>query len=537
MILLISGCSSGPKGPQINGRVLGADGRPMIQSDIQLFSNEPTRPRILAHSFRVEDDGSYSIPVEHAGFYYMRVCGVNHQPVEIPLYIESVKNVDLDIRLNAVEYAKEAEWISVIGDFNNFSFRNGSIAMIRGDDGLFSTTIETPGDTLAYQILGIDQNGHSVNGTQADYFVPDEGGDYISVINTDDIDEVTIQFDMKALEYPAGGGAIVFGDRNDYEEHFAQIFKDVRDRRDVMWAAYREHTQKGGGPDDFGFDYDKDTAELAVKWESEDDPVLKEMRMWGRVAYGKFDSTLAAQVIERLGPEAPIWSVDPQLLRNTMMTTGNDSVYLDFMLTLVEKHPDDTIKPFILEHAMWVADNHDMDALVAAMYDDFVANYSSSSRLRSVNASYSPDRNIQPGKPVPDFRFTSIDDPAQRVDRERLLGKVYLIDFWATWCSPCVNEMEYLHEAHKEFGKKGLVIVSVSFDWQPERLTTFREEKWALPWFNAWEKWSEDSKLAKDFELVGIPKPVLVGKDGTIIATGMDIRGKKLQKTLAGIFN
>jgi thiol-disulfide isomerase/thioredoxin len=255
------------------------------------------------------------------------------------------------------------------------------------------------------------------------------------------------------------------------------------------------------------------------------------------VAYGKFDSTLSAQVIERLGPEAPIWAVDPQLLMNTMMTTGNDSVYLDFMLNLVERHPDDTIKPFMLQHAMWVADNHNMDALVATMYDDFVAKYSSSSRLEGVNASYSPHRNIQPGKPVPDFAFTSIDNPGRSVDRESLVGKVYLIDFWATWCGPCVSDMKYIHDAHEEYGKKGFVIVSVSFDWQMENLTKFRKQKWPLPWFNAFERWSQESKLVKDFELVSIPKPVLVGKDGTIIASGTDVRGDKLHKTLAAVFD
>lgn len=537
LVAMLAGCAGEPDQPAIHGRITGADGRPLIRSDIQLFSNEPTRPKIKLRTFRAGEDGRYSIPVDHAGFYFFRVCGVNHQPVEMPVFLDTVKNVDLDLQLKAVEYVRNPESVILVGDFNNFSHREGGLEMTQGEDGVYRVTVETTADTLAYQILGIDANRHSVNGTQSDRLIPDDWGDYKSVVDSRGRSSVTIELDLKQLDYPAGGGAIEFGEDNKYEETFAQIFTDVTNRRNAMWAAYREHTQKGGDPEGFEYAYAaRDTAELSGLWDREEDPVVGEMRMWARAAYGRLDSALATRVLARLQPDEPLWSVDPQLLTNLVMAAGDDSLYLDYLIALEEEHGDDTIKPFLLQHAMWVADSHGMDDLVAALYQRFVSKYADSNRLAGVNASYSPDRNIQPGKPVPDFAFTSIDDPNLSVDREKLMGKVYLIDFWATWCGPCVAEMGYIHDAHEKYAGKGLVIVSVSFDWQMDNLTAFRKNKWPLPWFNAFETYSETSPVVRDFELVSIPKPVLVGGDGIIIASGGDVRGENLQRTLAKMF-
>jgi len=93
--------------------------------------------------------------------------------------------------------------------------------------------------------------------------------------------------------------------------------------------------------------------------------------------------------------------------------------------------------------------------------------------------------------------------------------------------------MSSLH--HQKPLKEGYPLHNLSID-QLEQLKEFRKNSWALPWFNAFEKYSPERKLIRDFELVSIPKPVLVGRDGIIIASGPDVRGNKLQKTLAQLF-
>jgi len=76
----------------------------------------------------------------------------------------------------------------------------------------------------------------------------------------------------------------------------------------------------------------------------------------------------------------------------------------------------------------------------------------------------------------------------------------------------------------------------VSFDEQLKDVTEFRKVKWPMPWFNA-RLSGFDSETAKAFEIIGIPKPVLVDRDGRIIATEGELRGDALLDTLARVFS
>ncbi|HJR06865.1 MAG TPA: hypothetical protein VJ842_06390, partial [Pyrinomonadaceae bacterium] len=78
-------------------------------------------------------------------------------------------------------------------------------------------------------------------------------------------------------------------------------------------------------------------------------------------------------------------------------------------------------------------------------------------------------------------------------------------------------------------------ILSPSFDDKPETVNRFREGKWKMPWLNSFITNGFDSPLVKQFEISGIPKPILVNREGRIIATENDLRGPNLAKTLARV--
>ena len=139
---------------------------------------------------------------------------------------------------------------------------------------------------------------------------------------------------------------------------------------------------------------------------------------------------------------------------------------------------------------------------------------------------------IRVGDPVPHFELRSIDDPSKTLSEKNMLGRVYLIDFWATWCMPCVMEMPYLHKAYERFRDHGFTILSVSSDDSVKTVSMYRKRQWAMPWLNALARSQSNGSIRLSFGVWGIPFPVLVSSQGTILALGDDLESENLEGTL-----
>lgn len=81
------------------------------------------------------------------------------------------------------------------------------------------------------------------------------------------------------------------------------------------------------------------------------------------------------------------------------------------------------------------------------------------------------DTSAKEGGPAPDFSITT--DQGQRITPTSFGGKVLVLNFWATWCAPCVQEIPSLNEFQKRFGKDGVVVVAVSIDKNPQKYRAF----------------------------------------------------------------
>ena len=78
---------------------------------------------------------------------------------------------------------------------------------------------------------------------------------------------------------------------------------------------------------------------------------------------------------------------------------------------------------------------------------------------------------LKPGVEAPTFKLKSL--AGGELDLASLRGRVVLVNFWATWCPPCVEEMPSLERLHRALGPEGLVVVSVSADDDAETLKRF----------------------------------------------------------------
>lgn len=92
-------------------------------------------------------------------------------------------------------------------------------------------------------------------------------------------------------------------------------------------------------------------------------------------------------------------------------------------------------------------------------------------------------------------------------------GKFMLIDFWATWCGPCVRAIPHMNELHHEF-KNELAIIGIS---REARATVERMKSPVMEYYSAIDT---QFRMARFFEIRSIPHVVLMGPDGTVLWKG-----------------
>lgn len=115
---------------------------------------------------------------------------------------------------------------------------------------------------------------------------------------------------------------------------------------------------------------------------------------------------------------------------------------------------------------------------------------------------------------------------------DSLKGKVVLVDFWATWCGPCVAELPHLQELYTAYQPKGFEVVGISLDTDKAELESFikaREVKWPIL-FEESDGAGWGNKIASHYGISAIPTMVLVGRDGKVISTSL--RGPALDEEL-----
>jgi peroxiredoxin len=116
------------------------------------------------------------------------------------------------------------------------------------------------------------------------------------------------------------------------------------------------------------------------------------------------------------------------------------------------------------------------------------------------------------GKVAPDFTLADLDDKTFRLSDFR--GKVVFLNFWATWCKPCREEMPSMEVLYKNFEKDGLVMVAVSID----RVTTTKDIPPFVKGLNLTFPILVDSwgKTDKPYKRMGVPETFLIDQEGVI---------------------
>ncbi|NNE93110.1 MAG: TlpA family protein disulfide reductase [Verrucomicrobiales bacterium] len=134
----------------------------------------------------------------------------------------------------------------------------------------------------------------------------------------------------------------------------------------------------------------------------------------------------------------------------------------------------------------------------------------------------------QPG-PGDEMKIAFTSTAEKEFDLADLKGKVVLVDFWATWCGPCIQEMPNVINAYQEYHDKGFEVVGISLDQDRAKLDAFVDQN-KMPWPQYFDGKGWQNEIAGQFGIDSIPATFLIGKDGKIAAT--NLRGPDLERAI-----
>jgi cytochrome c biogenesis protein CcmG, thiol:disulfide interchange protein DsbE len=114
------------------------------------------------------------------------------------------------------------------------------------------------------------------------------------------------------------------------------------------------------------------------------------------------------------------------------------------------------------------------------------------------------------GKPAPDFDLQVLEDPARRIGRKDMLGKVWMLNAWASWCVACRDE----HPVLVEFSRKAVVPI-IGLNYKDTRAEGM---KWLTDFGNPYQTsaFDQSGRVGIDYGIYAVPETFLIDKQGVV---------------------
>ncbi|WP_346882499.1 TlpA disulfide reductase family protein [uncultured Algibacter sp.] len=211
---------------------------------------------------------------------------------------------------------------------------------------------------------------------------------------------------------------------------------------------------------------------------------------------------------------------------------------------LVEHHPDPTVKLLALKNANYFDTNDYKNTMTS--FDLFTENLkkeigrenikeiiNQKALLKQAVDYYTVQEKNAYGKKIDNFTAKDINGNMVTLSDLLKKNKYVLVEFWASWCSPCRAEIPHMKKAYKTYKDKGFEIFSFSLDHKKDSWIKASKDE-DIPWLNTSDSRAFQSPIAKQFGLASLPANFLIDSNGIIV--GKDLRDVILDAYLKDVF-
>lgn len=526
---------------KIKGTIYNSFGKKVSFGNVTVKPMVQIKPGPMPNYFKGE--GQFEAELPNNGWYYVTFSSPNHFSMFQKIYADNANgDIIMTVRLSSYEYAEDLDKVAVMGDWNNFDQQTAE-PMTRQSDGTYLFEKEFKGESLKYQLVNAEKNGRTINGTQSDSYEYDNDGDFRSVTSVTG-NKIRIVFDPAKIQRGSGKLGIEFDAAHSYLNLIAEIDNMHKEISAEVAAEYKKYTDAGKDPKDFRYKPDMTKIVNYLSGLMNDPQMDNSIRRYAALSFLSHGAIyrvenkeqLVDKIIELLPFESDIWEIDPYSTFSFHSLVFNRE-FMKMNLSISEKwekNQSKIVKAFgLVQRLQYLKNMQDAGSrqMYSDLYKELAGKYKDiDARLDLYINEYDPERILVPGKQVPDFSIKLLGS-GKVVTREKMLGKYYLIDFWATWCGPCIGEMESLHKAFEKYKDKNFTILSLSLDLKEEDIAPFREKQYKMPWMHAFLEGQFGNKVVKDFNVSGIPQAFLVGPDGIILDVN-NLRSSMLDQTI-----
>jgi thiol-disulfide isomerase/thioredoxin len=527
----------------IRGVIQAADGRApkLAHAALRWSVFEDPEARTLVEAAA---DGSFSLEAPAGEAVFLMFGGVDQRPFGKlwAFFDEGEGNAELDARLAPILASRELATVSIVrgtAEPGPGPPPTGE-PMVRQPDGTFVWEGQADGPTFAYQVaLPMGPRYMRCNGTMADRFERTGSGSYRSILDVAP-GPLRVVFDPTAMVHDGAAAwpRFVWDDDHSHLTEMYDLDVAIMAARQRMAAARHDRMRAVKTFDGLESELEAMEELITARLAEDRHPLV---RAWAAMHLLEHRSAFSRPlpvrdldlVLEQAPPDHPLWAARSQLIGRLALLLGDRAE--EVMQRFERESPARLVRAEALMSRAFPGEGHDPTTvrhdLVARLRQDYGDLGWVMDGLERTLQVYglAAREEVDPGMAVPDVTVVLLD--GSRIATSSLAGRYTLLNFWATWCAPCLEEMPELHEAQERFGLQDLDIISLSVDHDPAEVERWRAGEWRMPWRHAMATGDNAAVLAA-LKVTSFPTNILIGPDGTVVATGSATVGDRLLETL-----